>query len=564
LIETLRIENFAIVDRVELEFGPGLNVLTGETGAGKSIVLGALTLLAGGRADPANVGRHGDEAAVEAIFRTDHLAELGADLEARGIAVDASGLVVRRTLAQQGRSRARVGGQLVPAALLSELFHGRIEISSQHDSQALLRTETHSQLLDRAGGLSKLRAAVADHYARLRALAEELATLRAADRDRERRRDFLRFQVDEIDAAALESGAVAELRAERSRLANSERLRELAASAQSLLAGDLDADDAPNAGDLLADAVRRLESLVELDPGLEALLARVQSAYEEVRDVAGDLERYAAAIEADPARLAAADQRLAQIETLQRKYGGSVDEILAFRDAAARELDALEGADERAAQIAAESTRRADELSDAAAKLSAGRVKAASQVARRVQQALRELAMPQARFGVELAPSPAPAGMPCGPAGHEAPEFRFSANGTGDLLPLRKVASGGELSRAFLAIKSAIREADAGMVLVFDEVDAGIGGAAADRVGHSLADLATRHQVLCITHLPQIAAYASTHFRVRKTDRPTHVSVTKVDGRERVDEIARMAGGEEVGEATRRHARELLRTRSNA
>ncbi|MFP8880088.1 MAG: DNA repair protein RecN [Myxococcota bacterium] len=565
MIEALRIENLAIVESEELEFGPGLNVLTGETGAGKSIVLGALALLAGARVNPQIVREGCDEAAVDAIFRTDGLAELATDLTQRGFGSAESELVVRRTVARGGRSRARLGGQLVPATLLAELFRGRIEISSQHDSQALLRPETHGRLLDRAAGLTKLRTVVAEQYGQLRSLDTELAELLSAERDRERRRDFLRYQVSEIDDAGLEPDAVDELRTNRSRLANAERLREQGAAAHAMLCGDLAGFDDSNAGDRLAEAARRLEALAELDPGLEPLLSRVRSANEEVRDVSAELERYVSAIEADPARLAAADQRLSQVEMLQRKYGGSVEEVLVFRDEAARELAALEGAGERAAEIEIERAQLVDQLAADAAKLSAGRKKAGRKVAKSVENSLRELAMPQARFRIALEPSAAPEGAPCGPGGNEAPEFRFSAGASGELLPLRKVASGGELSRAFLAIKSAIREADAGMVLIFDEVDAGIGGAVADKVGRSLAELAVRHQVLCITHLPQIAAYANTHFRVQKSEQRsgTRVSVIKVEGRERVEEIARMAGGEEIGEATRRHARELLRSHTS-
>ncbi|MGE4607831.1 MAG: AAA family ATPase, partial [Myxococcota bacterium] len=415
MIEALRIENLAIVESEELEFGPGLNVLTGETGAGKSIVLGALALLAGARVNPQIVREGCEEAAVDAIFRTDGLAELATDLTQRGFGSAESELVVRRTVARGGRSRARLGGQLVPATLLAELFRGRIEISSQHDSQALLRPETHGRLLDRAAGLTKLRTVVAEQYGQLRSLDTELAELLSAERDRERRRDFLRYQVSEIDDAGLEPDAVDELRTNRSRLANAERLREQGAAAHAMLCGDLAGFDDSNAGDRLAEAARRLEALAELDPGLEPLLSRVRSANEEVRDVSAELERYVSAIEADPARLAAADQRLSQVEMLQRKYGGSVEEVLVFRDEAARELAALEGAGERAAEIEIERAQLVDQLAADAAKLSAGRKKAGRKVAKAVENSLRELAMPQARFRIALEPSVAPEGAPCGP-----------------------------------------------------------------------------------------------------------------------------------------------------
>jgi DNA repair protein RecN (Recombination protein N) len=564
LIETLRIENLAIVESEEIEFGPGLNVLTGETGAGKSIVLGALSLLAGSRASPQVVCEGRDEAVVEAVFRTDHLPELESRLEALDLVADEHELVVQRSVQRGGRSRARVAGRLIPASVLAELFSGRIEISSQHDSQSLLRTEFHGRLLDAAGGLLPLRGAVAEGHAKLRALDEELAELRAAEMERERRRDFLSFQLGEIDDAQLDADECAALRTERSRLAHAERLREETSAALTLLAGDLGAPEDSNTADLVSEAIRHLEGIEALDPQLEPLLAALRTAREELREAATDLERYAAGIEADPARLGALDERLAQIETLQRKYGGSIEAVLGFRDEAAAELERLEGASERAQAIDALRAEQAKQLEADAERLSKGRRKAGRRLGTAVETALRDLAMPQARFEVALEPVAAVEGAPCGPGGFESPEFRFSASAGGELLPLRRAASGGELSRTFLAIKSAIREADAGMVLVFDEVDAGIGGRTADRVGRSLAELAGVHQILCITHLPQIAAYASAHFRVEKCEvegRPS-ARLLRVEGDDRIEEIARMAGGEEVGESTRRHARELIRSRS--
>jgi DNA repair protein RecN (Recombination protein N) len=564
VIETLRLRNIAIVESAELEFGPGLNVITGETGAGKSIVLGALGLLAGLRASPRVLRPGCDEATVEAVFRTDHLPDFESDLETRGLAADDHELVASRSVQRGGRSRARLAGQLVPAAVLAEVFAGRIEISSQHDSQSLLRPEFHGRLLDVAAGLLPRRSAVSEGFAELRALDEELATLRAAEMERQRRSDFLSFQVDEIDQAQLDPDEIAALHLERSRLVHAERLLAESAGALGALAGDPANPELPGAEDRVAEAARCLEAIEALDPELVPLLSRLRDVREELRDVATDLERYSAKIEADPGRLAELDERLAQLEALQRKYGASIEEVLVFREQAAGELQSLEGASERAESIEKTRAERAAQLAADAKALSKGRKKGSRLLGEAVTQAVRELAMPQARFEVALEPAPRIDGMPCGHGGLELPEFRFSASAEGPLLPLRQVASGGELSRTLLAIKSAVREADAGMVLIFDEIDAGIGGRAADLVGRSLAELAGRHQVLCITHLPQIAAYAATHFRVEKSDQEGSSSarIVQVKGRERVEEIARMAGGEEVGEATRRHARELLRSHS--
>ena len=563
MIETLRISGLAIVDRAELEFGPGLNALTGETGAGKSIVLGALALLAGGRAESGAVREGSDEAVVEAVFRTERLPELEAELERRGLAIADHELVVRRSVARSGRSRAFVSGQLVPVGTLVELFAGRLEISSQHDSQSLRRPEVHGLLLDRRGGLLAQRAAVGAGVARLRALEEELARLRDEARELARRQDFLSFQVLEIDAARIVPVELEALRAERSRLAHADRLREEGAAALALVSGDPARADTAGAADLLGEAARRVAAMARLDPALESLAARVEGLAAEARDAALELERCAEGVEADPARLAGIEERLAAVDRLRRKYGGTPEEILRFRDDAAGELARLEGASAREAELEKAREIAVDELERAAEALSRGRARAARALARAVEAELRGLAMPEARFEVALEPAPVPEGLPCGPAGREAPEFRLSANPGEPLRPLQRVASGGELSRSFLALRNALREADAGMVLVFDEVDAGVGGETADRVGRALAELAAHHQVLCITHLPQIAARADLHFCVRKrVERGRSVTrVGVVTGDERVEEIARMAGGESVGEATRRHARHLLAQR---
>lgn len=566
MIETLRIEGMAIVDRAEIEFGPGLNVLTGETGAGKSIVLGALALLAGARASARTVRDGCDEAVVEAVFDTQRLPELERELALREFSIEEHQLVVRRSVAASGRSRARLAGQLVPAASLAELLAGRLEISSQHDSQTLLRPEAHGRLLDRMGGLAPLRKRVGEGVAALQALDAELRKLRSAAQERVRLREFLEFQVNEIDAAELDPAAIELLRQERSRLAHSDRLQAEGVAALELLVGDSAGSGDSGSADRLATAVRGVSDMAALDPALDSLAQRLTGLQDELREAALELERRVSAIEADPARLADADERLHRVEQLQRKYGNDVAEVLRFRDRAAAELATNVGADEREAAIVKERDELSAAVAAAAAKLSAGRARAAHELSRVVEASLRELAIPHGRFGVALDPAEPPPGLPCGPTGAELPAFRFSANAGEELRPLRAVASGGELSRVFLALKEALRESHAGMVLVFDEVDAGVGGRVADRVGRMLAELAGHHQVLCITHLPQIAAFAQNHFRVAKTARKgrTLTRIEQVEGAERVEEIARMAGGEAVGEATLQHARELLASRAPA
>jgi len=564
LIETLRIENVAILTRGELEFGPGLNVLTGETGAGKSIVLGSLALLAGARFSTDVIREGSDAARVEAVFLTQDVPDLERELSERGFETENHELIVQRSVAREGRGRARLSGQLVPVGTLTELFRGRIEISSQHDSQALLRADEHGLLLDRMGDLLESRETVARLYEQLRTLDKEFARLVTAARERERRQDILSFQLAEIDEAELDPEAFAELEADRARLVHAGRLQQESAEALAQLMGDPLADDARGAADALERARRLLEELERLDPRLDGWGGRLADLASEVREAGLDLERYLAGIEADPARLSDLDERLGEVERLKRKYGASVEEVLRFRDEAASELASIGAADQRETTLRQERDATAARLLEAAMSLSAARKKAGKRLGREVQQRLRDLGMLHARFEVALVPAPVAEGLPCGPGGLETPEFRFSANAGESLRSFRKVASGGELSRAFLAIKGALRGSGGGMVLVFDELDAGVGGEAADRIGRSLAELAAHHQVLCITHLPQVASFAHRHFKVEKTTRKgrTEASIRRVEGDERIREIARMAGGTEIGEATLAHARELVAARS--
>lgn len=572
MIESLRIERIAIVEEAELEFGEGLNVLTGETGAGKSIVLGALSLLVGARASAESVRDGADEGAIEAIFRTDCHPDVEQELCERGLDPEDHELVVRRTVSRAGRSRARVAGQLVPVSTLADVFAGRIEISSQHSSQALRRAESHGWLLDAAGDLLTLRASLAEEVGALRALDAEIGVLQKAAAERLQRRDFLAFQIGEIEEAGLDAEEVAGLATERARLSHAGRLREDGSQALRSLVGDPAEGEAQGAADRVGAAAKTIDLLAGLDPSLEEWAERLNGLEADLRDLSADLERYLDHVEADPSRQGAVEQRLAQVEQLQRKYGKGVQDVLATRDRLAQELSTLDGADDRARALLEGRAGRITALGKLAAKLSAGRKKAAGRLSKQVEKSLEGLAMPDARFRVGLEPLAPPAAgsdsadesggtsLPCGPAGAESPEFRFAANPGEPLRSLQRVASGGELSRVFLAVKNALRKTGLGMVLVFDEVDAGIGGRVAERVGRALAELAAHHQVICITHLPQIAAFADVHFRVHKAEHGgrTRTHVARIDGDERVDEIARMAGGETVTEATREHAQSLI------
>ncbi|MGI9433195.1 MAG: DNA repair protein RecN [Myxococcota bacterium] len=555
LIESLRIESLAVVESADLELGPGLHVVTGETGAGKSLVLGAVALLAGGRADPESVRPGADAARVEAVLRVDAVPGLGRALDEQGLEVEAGGVTVQRTVAREGRSRARVAGVLMPAAALAQLFGEHLEVASQHESQALRRPETHGALLDAWSGLTDSRTRVEALVGEIRALEGELATLRTQAEERARREDFLAFQVRELDAASLREGEREELEREQGRLGHAERLREDAGVAAAALGGDPDAAEG-GVVPLLALALRRLEGAAGHDSTLVPSLERLRSAELEVADLASELTAYAESIEADPKRLAAAEDRLALLDRLGRKYGANEAEMLEFRDRAEQELAALAGADERIAKLEGEGAQLRAQLEAEAKKLSDGRRRGAKRLERKLRTALGELALEGAAVRVDLTAREGPEGLPCGPSGAEVPEFLFSAHPDLPPRPLRRVASGGELSRIFLALKNTLRQAAPGGTLIFDEVDAGIGGAVADRIGAVLAELSADHQVLCITHLPQVAARATAHWSVRK-DASGRAEVVRLDEAGRVEELARMAGGEKVTQATRSHARAL-------
>ena len=560
MIESLRIVNLALVEHAEIEFGRGLHALTGETGAGKSMVLGALALLAGGRAT-ADVVRDGaDEARVEAVFRTDRAPDLEAGLRERGLDVEDHTLVVARSVGREGRSRAWVAGRLVPVSVLAELLGERLEISSQHESQSLRRPESHARVLDAFGGLLALRERVERGHAALRALRAEHARLAADADERARRRDFVAFQLGELEAAALQPGELGALASEHARLVHATDLRAEAGAAASMLSGDPLQSDAAGAIDRIDAAARRLEPLATIDATLRPQAERLRAAAAELADAARELERYADAVEVDPERLAAVEERLALLERLRPKYGRSEDELFASRERLAAELAAISGGDERARALADEAARASERLVADAAELSAGRVPAAERLARTIEASLARLDLPGARLEVAVEALATADDMPCGASGAEQVELRFSANPGEAPRALRRVASGGELSRIFLALKNALRSAESGSVLIFDEIDAGIGGRAADRVGALLAELGAEHQVLCITHWPQIAAAATTQLRVvkRTQNGRTTAAVVRLDAEERVEELARMAGGARIGEATRAHARELL------
>jgi DNA repair protein RecN (Recombination protein N) len=543
LLRFLSIRNLAVIDRLELEFEPGLGVLTGETGAGKSILVGAVGLLAGGRASGDLVRTGEDTAAVEAIFDT----------------IDRRELIVRREIsAQAGRSRAFVDGALTTTGALRELMAPLVDLHGQHEHQVLLDPAAHLDLLDEYAGLTDARAPVADAFAAWQRLKAERDRLLTGEREKASRAEFLAFQIQEIQRAAPKAGEDDELGAAKQVLANADKLQRLCDDAYtSLYEGEHAA--LPSLGSVW----RRLSDLAAIDDRFRPYVEARDGIKAQLEDLAYFLRSYAERIDASPARLQEVEDRLALIERLKRKHGPSLDDVLAKAAALKRELDDIEHATERAAQLDADVADARDRYRALAARLSEERRVAADRFSRALERALADLAMARTRCEVRFADARGEESWT--ERGFDAAEFFISPNAGEDLRPLARIASGGELSRIMLALKTLASIDEPGKTLIFDEVDAGIGGTVADIVGARLQALASRAQVLCITHLPQIAAHGGAHYQISKTVRGgrTVTSVARLAPTEREAELARMIGGAAVSAAVMESAREMLAARGN-
>ncbi len=557
MLKLLTIKNIALIPRIELELGPGLSLLTGETGAGKSILIDALGLVLGARAS-ADLIRTGEEqAVVEAVVES---AEARAALEAHGLPADDDEIILRREIHVSGKGRATVNGALVPVATLREISPAIAHIHGQHESQGLLDPETHLDVLDAHAGVAADAGAAAEAFRRLREIESALDALRNDRREQERRREMLEYQAGEIDKAELEPGEEEALRQEKRVQANSGRLAALSGEAYALLYEDESAVLAQ-----LGQVWRKVEDLAHIDPRFEPHVegrAPVRAALE---DLALFLRDYQGTLHVSPGRLDEIESRLALIERLKRKYGASVEEVLAFRDRCRAELDALGSPEERERALEEERATVARRFVAVAQRLSKRRREAARDLAKRVEAELAQVAMEKTRFQVAFAPGTVPADGGASASwterGLESAEFLLAPNPGEEPRPLARIASGGELSRILLALKSVATIDAPGKTLVFDEVDAGIGGRVAEVVGRKLRAMAERHQVLCVTHLPQIAALADRHYVVRKHVEKgrTLTDVISVEESARVDEVARMLGGETITDAARRHAREMVK-----
>ncbi len=557
MLKLLKIKNIALIHDVGLELGPGLTLLTGETGAGKSILIDALGLLLGARASADLIRTGEDQAVVEALIDS---REARAALESHGLPAEDDEIVIRREVHVSGKGRATVNGALVPVGVLRELAPFVAHIHGQHEPQGLLDPQTHVGLVDHHAGLDAEAAAIGEPFRRLREVESLLESLRRDRRQDERRREMLEYQAVEIEKAALQPGEEDALRQEKKLQANAGRLAELSGEAYAALY-----EDEAAVLSRLGQLYRKVDDLARIDPRFTPYVEARGAVRAQLDDLALFLRDYRESLQVSPGRLDEIEGRLAVIERLKRKYGATVEDVLAFGERCRAELRDLGSPEERERALVAEREALAGRYLAAAVQLSRKRRAAARDLEKKVQGELALLAMERTRFQVAFSPETSPGSAEDTATwterGLESAEFLLSPNPGEELRPLARIASGGELSRILLALKSVSSLDASGKTLVFDEVDAGIGGRVAEVVGRKLRDMAQRHQVLCVTHLPQIASLADRHLVVRKqVERGrTTTQVGALDASERVEEVARMLGGETVTDAARRHAREMVR-----
>jgi DNA repair protein RecN (Recombination protein N) len=564
MIEEIRISSLGVIDESVLELGAGLTVITGETGAGKTMLVTALGLLLGGRADSGAVRTGARAARVEGVVRADE--ELGSIAEQHGGEVEAGQLLLGRLVSTEGRSRAFLGGASVPASALSRVGEVLVAVHGQSDQHRLLRPEAQRAALDAFAGstLAEVLARYRAGFARLRDVETELREVLGSARERAREADVLRLGLEEIEAVDPQPGEEQSLATEETRLGFADTLRTAAETARESLSSDEDAADALGA---VTAARRALESVREHDPEAAVLADRVAEVSYLLVDVAADVASYATGVETDPGRLAAVSERRAALTALTRKYGETVDEVLDWSHEAAQRLAGLDGSDERVAQLRAERAGLRSTLAQEAAELTRLRREAGDRLSATVTDELHSLSMPHARFEVLLDSAEDDDGLEIdgtrlrfSSTGVDEVELLLAANTGAEPRPLTKGASGGELSRVMLAIEVALADTRPVPTFVFDEVDAGVGGKAAVEIGRRLAALARSAQVLVVTHLPQVAAFADRHVVVRKSSDGTVTTsgLDALDDAGRVTELSRMLAGLEESDTAMAHAQELL------
>lgn len=568
MLTTLRIKNLALVPDLTLELEPGFNAITGETGAGKSIIMDAVEMLLGGRAETTAVRAESDRAVVEGVFKLTGAikAEVHTILTREDLLDEPDYVTLSREVRREGRAIARINGRTVNLALLREIGALLVDVHGQTEHLSLLDVRAHPGLLDRFAGIETALDAYRATHAELQAARRSLADLRATQRDAERRIEMLTFQAEEIETARLKPSEEADLKAERDRLANAESLSTNAQEA--LLILDDGTPETPAITDQLGQAVAALSALARVDKTQSGLAARAESALEGLSDIAHDLRDYLENVEYNPKRLEQVEERLDLISRLQRKYGGSIESVIKFGADARAQLETITSAAGRIHDLETRETALLKDLAGKALALSQKRKAAAAKLGKGIETELDDLKMSSARFGVDFQTRPDPSGLPVegGPpvafdaSGFDRVEFLIAPNPGEGLKPLAKIASGGETARLMLALKNVLARADQVPTLIFDEIDQGIGGRVGGVVGQKLWQLGRQHQVMCITHLPQLAAFGDQHYQVQKLVKngrtTTHVS--SVSGETRLLELAQMLG--EVSEGTLQSASDILQS----
>ena len=566
MLKELRIENFAIIDQLELVFKDGLAAFTGETGAGKSILLDAIEALMGGRAESAMIRAEEERANLEALFSIPdaHREAICTLLEQEGLLEGRDEMLFNREIRREGRNIARINGRVVNVSLMREIGSYLVDIHGQSEHLSLLTVRHHLRLLDRFADDQLLLDEYQRAYHVLKDLQKELNDLRQAEQDAARMSDLLTYQIQEIDAAKLKPGEESELRDELTRLANAEKLSSLAQQAYGLL--EESSPDAPSISSMLGEVAGALSALAGIDKNLEELSSQIESMLASAADISRSLQDYMDSVEFNPKRLDQVENRLALISTLKRKYGAAEEEIIGFRDNAQLQLEKITHAGERILELEARENALMDDLSEKALALSRSRQDAAQKLGDSVERELDDLHMAGARFSVDIQRRDDPQGLPVSNGkrvryderGIDQVEFLIAPNPGEGLKPLVKIASGGETSRLMLALKNVLAKADTIPTMIFDEIDQGIGGRVGAVVGEKLWQLGKEHQVLCVTHLPQLAAFGEQHFHVFKQVQ-TGRTVTVVEslvGERRESELALMFGGE--SEANRAAAQDTL------
>jgi len=543
MLRELRIKNLAIIDDLRVGFEDGLNVLTGETGAGKSIIVDSLSLALGSRAQSDLIRSGEKEAVIQAYFELEGLNELpdiGIDIP--------DGLILRRSISATGKSRAYINDTMVSLQSLAEIGKSLVDIHGQHEHQSLLSVDKHRLFIDSYGKLQEDRGKVGLLYKEVQTLKREEDDLKQKVKDRTHRIDLLRFQINEIDTAFLKVGEKDNLIEEKTILSNLSRLNELTDTAYSMIYGSEN-----SCVERLSSIIAKVREMSSIDHSASDILNMLESALPAIEDAAISLRGYKDRYDFEPEKLAEIEERLELIKKIEKKYGEGIETVFRYRIEAEKELKGLEFTDERLDSIEAELKVKEDMLLSAALSLTGKRKKIAKKIEELVKNELRELAFSKADFEIDIKQEA------ISPYGLDKVEFLFSANPGEPPKPLVKTASGGELSRVMLALKSILADFDSIPVLIFDEVDAGIGGKTAEGVGKKLKAISNKHQVLCTTHLPQIASMGDFHLKIEKGQRDgrVYVEVKELKGRERLDEIARMLSGK-ITEVSLKHAKELI------